>query len=459
MKINKIYTRFMLMAAVVGFMLTACEDEPDKYESTSGTPTINYIRPVAYDSRDSLLTSASLDQTICLVGDNLRSIMELYFNDQKAVLNTSYITDHTLIVTVPGDLPSVVTDKMYMVTTGSDTLSYDFSVTIPAPTISSMSNEWAAAGEEVTITGDYFLDYDNYQLEVSFGKNYTLPRSSIKTITKTAITFVMPDDAPNEKITVTSKYGSDTTPFMYMDTRGMLFDFDTPNDVTGTVLSNHGWHAQTVQSDDTSLSGNYLLLGGVTMGSDGGWNDGNFSFEYWPGDWADPETYSTSPRLCDVADFSNWESKSLKFEMLIPTSNPWSAAPMQVIFAGPDKVSNGNSGVTDIYGMTLGGANNTFFHAGDGWGRALYMPWYNSSTGVSAYDTDDKWITVTIPISDFNMYWDGKAASKTFSSVTDFASLTIFVVTGSTDDVTAIPTGEDCTPIIKIDNIRVVPNN
>jgi hypothetical protein len=30
-----------------------------------------------------------------------------------------------------------------MVTSGGDTLTYDFKVVVPAPTISSMSNEWA----------------------------------------------------------------------------------------------------------------------------------------------------------------------------------------------------------------------------------------------------------------------------------------------------------------------------
>lgn len=441
--------------AVAGFSLTSCEDEPEKYETTGGTPTISYIRPVAYASRDSLITSASLDQTICIVGDNLRSIMQLYFNDQKAVLNTSYMTDHTVIVTVPGDLPEKVSDKLYMITTGNDTIPYDFGVTIPAPTIASMSNEWAAAGEEVTINGDYFLDYDNYPLEVTFGK-YTLARENIKSIKKTSITFTVPSDLPNEKPTITSKYGSDTAPFMYKDTRGMLFDFDNACS-TGNVLGNHGWHARTIQSDDTSLDGNYLLLGNASLGADGGWDDGNFSFEYWPGNWRDPEDYNDYPRLCDIADFSDWENKSIKFEMLIPSSNSWSAGTMQIIFAGPDKVTNGNAGAKDIYGTTLAGANNTFFHAGDGWGRALYVPWNDANSGVTAYNTDDKWVTVTIPISDFNKYWDNTKATKTFSSVADFASLTIFVCTGTIDNKPCIP-GEDCTPIIKIDNIRVVPN-
>ncbi|SFG33472.1 IPT/TIG domain-containing protein [Prevotella sp. KH2C16] len=448
----------MLALAAVGTMFTSCEDEPDKYESTGGHPTVYYIRPAAVASKDSLLVSASMEQMICLVGDNLRSIMELYFNDQKAVLNTSYITDHTLIVTVPKTIPSNVTNKMYMITADKDTIPYDFSVTIPGPSVVSLSNEWAAADEEVTITGDYFLDYENSPLTINVGKNYTVPRENIISITKTAITFRMPADMPqHEEISVTTIYGTTKGSFEYMDDRGMLFDFDNPYPGGSDVLGNNGWHSRPIQSDDTSLSGNYMMLGGpaASMGADGGWNDGDFSFEYWAGNWADPETYAGRPRLNDVADFTDWNNMSLKFEMRVPSSNPWQSGPMQIIFGGPEVISQGNAGVKDIYGATLGGANNTWFHEQGKIGRAIYMPFKASGS----YDTGDKWVTVTIPLSSFTLDWDGNDLKKTtFTKPSDFASLNIFMVRGNYDDKTVLPEGADCHPVVQIDNIRVVPN-
>lgn len=437
--INKAMFAVALAAVSAGF--ASCEDQPDKYETTSGKPVINYIRPVDVASKDSLLTEASMSNTVCIVGSNLRSVKQIDFNDQTAVLNTSYMTDNTIIVTVPKNIPDAVTDKIYFITTSQDTVTYDFKVIVPAPTVSSMSNEWAAAGEEVTIRGDYFLDYDNFPLSIKVGDSYTLNASDLK-ITKTTITFNMPADMPqNEKIYITTKYGTTKAPFEYMDNRGMLFDFDTPNPATGAVLGNHGWHNQVIQSDGTSLKGNYLMLGNTSMDAAGGWNDGNFSFEYWAGTWNN-DFADDGVKLCDVADFSDWENKSLKFEMLVPSSNPWQAAAMQVIFAGTDKV-------------TLFNANNTFFNKQGELSRALYMPW-NSNGG--SYDTGDKWVTVTIPFTDFAYDWDGNKLTSTFKSVEDFASLTLFVVNGSYNDKTVIPAGTDCTPIIKIDNIRVVPN-
>ena len=451
--INGALFAMALVAAGAGF--TSCEDEPDKYEVAGGTPTIDYVRPVDVASKDSLLTAASLDNTICIVGRNLRSVTKINFNDQKAVLNTSYMTDNTIIVTVPKTIPNKVSDKIYFITSKQDTVTYDFKTVVPAPIISSMSNEWADAGEEVTIKGDYFLDYDNSHLNIKVGENYTIPYEDLK-ISQNSIKFNMPEDMPkHEPIYITTINGTTKAGFRYMDNRGMLFDFDTPWKEGGEVLGNNGWHNRTITSDGTSLSGNYMVLGETAMGSDGGWNDGNFSFEYWPGSWQDPETYSSRPRIQDLADFSDWENMSLKFEMCIPKDNSWSAAPMQIYFGSVTQVSNGAAGVKDIYGNVLAGANNTFFHDQGKLARALYMPWQN--TDDKTYNTEGKWVTVTIPLADFVYDYDGNKGLS-YSGVNDFSAFNIFVVKGAYNDASVLPTGVDCNPIIKIDNIRVVPN-
>ena len=457
MKTNKIFKGLSLaLVAFAALTTTSCKDEPDAYEIQDGKPTVNFIRPVSASSKDSIITAASMQSTICIVGENLRSITALLFNDQPAVLNTSYMTDHTLIVTVPNEIPDKVSDKIFFVTKDKDTVSYDFHVIIPAPVVASMSNEWAAAGEEVTIIGDYFLDYADFPVTVNFGDSYQLPRTAIKSVTKNRITFTMPENVPEDRVSVTSIYGTTQGAFQYRDTRGMLFDFDTPIK-TGVVLGNHGWHNRDIVSDDTSLKGNYMVLGGAAMGDDGGWNDGNFSFEYWAGNWADPENYAEYVRISDLADFTDFANMSLKFEMNIPKDNAWSAAPMQIFFGSVTQISTGNTGVKDIYGNVLGGCNNTFFHTqGSACPRALYMPWKDSDDLL--YHTDGQWTTVTIPLTDFIYDFDGNKLSSGFVSTADFGSFNIFVIKGSYDDKTALPMGVACNPVIKIDNIRVVPN-
>jgi hypothetical protein len=79
--------------------------------------------------------------------------------------------------------------------------------------------------------------------------------------------------------------------------------------------------------------------------------------------------------------------------------------------------------------------------------RAFYMPW--ALTG--SYDTGDKWITVTIPLSEANLGWNGTAVTKEVNA-DSFASCWFFICNGGLD----LPEAS-CTPIIKIDNVRAVP--
>jgi len=449
MKYNSIFSSLLLtgLALASTFSLQSCKDQPDEFELTGGKPTINYIRPASASASDSLLVQAYPQANICIVGSNLTSIQQMYFNDKKAILNTSFITDNTLIVQIPSAIPDVVTDKIYMITSSHDTLTYDFHIVIPAPNVSQMSCEYATPGSVATIYGSYFIDDPNIPLEVIFPDGH---KAEIKSIndSRSAISIIVPECTTEGQITVKSIYGTSKSSFRYLDSRGILFDFDTPNAVTGEVLGNHGWHNMVIETDETALSGNFLRLGdpSVTLDADGSWNDGNFSFEYWPGNWADPETYSgNGVRLTSLADFSDYSNMSYKFEMLIPKANPWTSGAMQIIVGGVDKISQGNAGVKDIDGNTLAGCNNTYFN-NDELPRGIYRPW--ESTG--SYDTGDEWVTVTIPISDFKYGFSGGASTGSLNA-SDFTSLTIFVVSGGI-------TGTDGNPVIKIDNIRAVPN-
>lgn len=428
-------------AAFFGLALgfNACEDEPDRFELTDGLPTIHYVRPIDVTVKDSLLTSAYMGNGICIVGDNLRSVYKLLFNDQEAVLNNSYITDHTLLVDVPNTIPGEVSNKIYFYNKNGDMVDYDFNVLVPGPSIASMSNEFARPGSQAVLYGDYFIDDPNVPLTVSIGD---MPVTDIKEINKGFIRFTVPEGAEEGEVSVKTVYGAATSVFHYRDSRGSLFNFDTD-----PHPANHGWHAQVIETDETALDGNFLRLGGVDvlMDADGGWNDGNFSFEYWPGDtWEGVENYPTGKRLTDFADFSDWENMALKFELYVPKANPWSAGSMQLIVGGVEKITGAAAGLTDIDGKTTAGANNTYFN-NDELPRGLYTPWVTTGS----FDTNDEWITVTVPYSNFIYGASGVPATGKLTA-SDFTSLTIFVWSGGNK-------GTECHPVIKIDNIRAVP--
>lgn len=434
----------VLASAIAGMALASCEQQPGKYEMADGVPEVRYVRPVNVDASDSLMTGAYMDNQICIVGENLRSIYELWFNDRKAILNTSFITDNTLIVTVPSELPGKVTNMMYMVTASRDTVKYEFNVLVPAPVLNSMSCEYTPAGESATIYGDYLLDDANQPLEIVFSGD--VPVTEITEITKTAVTFVIPEGAEEGSISVTTVNGTSSSAFHYLDSRGFLFDFDEG----GTGLSNNGWHDRVILSDETSLTGKFVQLGdgSTPLPADGGWVDKYYSFEYWPGVYDEPLTYpegQNGMKLDDLVDFSDYENMTLKFELFIPSTNPWSAGAMQVIFAGTDKVTNSKEDIEDVDGNTVPGANNQYFQ-NNVLPRGIYRPW----TETGSFHTDDRWITVSLPISEFVYGKDGAVATGSLTE-TDFSSLVIFVSGGGIN-------GVECTPIFKIDNIRVVPN-
>ena len=425
---KKLFNSLFLLTALTltTAVFTGCKDEPDKYEVSDGNPTISYIRPLGAESADSLLTGAYMDNGICIVGNNLRSIVKMYFNDQEAQLIPSLITDNTLIVTVPGTIPGVVYNKIFMHNKDGVITEYDFKVLVPAPSINNMSNEWAKAGEQATIYGNYFVDDPNTPLTLTIGgTNIPIDEFDIS-----HITFTVPAGLQEGAIEISSVYGKKKAKFNYHDSRGMLFnDWGTGDaGAASTTLGNHGWHAQQIVSDEYSLDGSYLLLGDCDI-EDATWNYGNLSFEYWPGDWDGTFTGPNS-RLSDLVSFANFANMALKFEVNIPASNPWTNLSMQCIFSGDAQV-------------TLPTANNKFFNGTD-YPRGLWTPW--SATG--SYDTNGEWVTVTLPLNTFKYKNDGTAAGTPLTA-DNFTGLTLFLWSGVTS-------GTTCHPIIRIDNVRAV---
>lgn len=429
--------KYIALAAVAAVSFASCT-ETDAEQDKGSTPVIKYARPCDFDKRDSLLVSAPLGARIAFVGDNLGDIQQVWFNDQKSKLNPTMVTSHTIIVDIPNNIPGEVSNIVRFITSTGIETQYPFNVSVPAPRVEAMSCEYARPGDVVTIDGAYFADDPNVPITVDFNG---IP-AKINKIEQNQLTVVVPDGATEGPVTVSTIYGKGLSSFHYLDTRGMMFDFDG---LTG--LGNHGWHNRPIENDGTGISGNYMVIGdgSTLLNAAADWDDGNFSFEYWPGTWNTPTDYTDGARLFDIVDFTKYNEMSLKFEICIPENGAWHSGAMQFIFAGTDKVTTGNGG-TDIYGDVVAGPNNTFFQEG-GWNRGLWIPWTDSD----AFHTSGKWITVSFPIRDFIYDKDGTGASAFYASKKDFAAFQLFLWAGG-------KTGVDCTPLIKIDNIRAVKN-
>ncbi|MGL4518194.1 MAG: glycan-binding surface protein [Phocaeicola sp.] len=418
---SRVWQLTLLLFVTAGF--ASCADQPDQFKLADGLPTVKYVRMTDPALADSLLTGAYMANTICLVGENLRSVYELYFNDQKAILNTSLMTDNTLIIDVPRTIPETVTDKIYLINKSNERVEYDFKVLVPSPVVSSISNEYAKPGSVATIYGDYLLDDANVPLSIIFPGNVEV--EEFVTITKTAVSFVVPAQAElSGNVTVKSIYGSGRSPFQYMDSRGFLFDWDG---VKGMAIG-HGWRSGVVSNSVEGvepLLGNYLVFDGELDNT--AWPDEDkLSFNYWP------EPNAGFPELSTLFDATEWENLLIKFECFIPQRTPWTTCSLQMIFTSNETVTY-NTGSNGYIGE-------------DRVARGLWTPW--SATG--SYHTANEWTTVTIPLKSFTYSRYG-AASPVLPNKDSFTGLTFVLYAGPQD------IGVNGPIIMCIDNIRVVP--
>lgn len=425
----KRYIKSIVLMAAVALGFSSCEDYPDAFVLADGVPTVHYVR---YADREVLIEKAYMGDVVCFVGENLCSVRELFFNDQKAVLNTSFMTENTLIAAVPGNLPKVTTDKVYMITKNQDTVAVDFKVMLPAPQIKAMSCEYQPQGTEVTITGNYFvapmtIDFNNASV------------TEFTNLTMTSATFVIPESAEPGKIKVTTESGIAQSPFMYLDNRGLITDFDG-----GTDVVPQGWNIAATYSSEGGIDGQYVQLGpsATALTATADWNE-DYKLPFWCGNWnGDPMGIQDGAGvpICNIIDFTNFQNMAIKFELCIPKDNPWSAGAMQIVFVSAARCAN------DTW------QNNTYIHTSATSGgldlcRGFYRPWADNG---GSFDTGDKWITVTVPFSEFTYNADGTPGKVPLSGPEDFASLIIWPWSGGLE-------GAECTPVFKIDNIRAVP--
>ena len=417
---------------ILGIVLTACTslDYPDRLVQTAGLPTVDFIR---YADKDVIIEQANMEEIICIVGDNLTSVHDIYFNDQPAILNPSYITPKTLVVAVPKNMPVEQTDKIYFYNKAGEVATYDFKVLPPAPKIEGMNNEWALPGETVTIRGSFlfapvtveFPGVDPVQATASDG---------------TSVTVAVPEGAQPGKIKVNTDSGTAQSVFMYKDSRGMIFDWDG---VYGRA-EGFGWRGVNEWSngyikhapgddDFDALDGNYIVFSDSFDGTpSGSWSEDLCSFDYWAGDIdSEAPPVSSFSGVSALLGSYSLADLALKFEVCIPASNPWTCVGLQLMFSSPAFVSASNN-------------NNNYF-SDDSFPRYVWEPWISGGS----YDTGGKWMTVSFPLSEFNKTATGAICGTVFND-SFLHGLSFFLWNGSQE-------GTAGTPVIAIDNIRIAP--
>lgn len=429
MKLNIVKSAAFALASVTAVLGTASCDDSTKYEVSSGQPVIKYIITTDKAASDSIISSAYTESVICIVGDNLRSTKKAFFNDREAVLSPSFINNHTLILSVPSSLPDDITNKIYLHGENGKVVEYPFTVLAPGPSISSIGCEFVKPGELATLYGNYFVDNATTPLTV------TLPDGQTPTITKfsqTELSFIVPDNfTASGQVQVTTAYGEGKSSFHLNDDRNIVVDFDGSH---GGNANGNGWRCGDQHKHKTgdytqipAIDGDFLFFAG-SLDEDGGWNDNEFEYDIWvDGNMA---ALNTMPKFAAMLNNNAIGDLCVKFECYVPKDHPWSSGGLNLIWMG-DQYGNGP-------------------HADASYPRGVWSPWADAGE----FHTDNKWITVTIPLSDFNRDNRNQKIGATVDNADFFKGLTLFVLNGSPEDAK----GKACSPWIAIDNIRVVPN-
>lgn len=147
MKRYNILLKAIMLLTILSPFLMSCEDD------TGGAPVLDRVSLVTKDSTTNI---GSRGTTYVIFGNNLGTTQEVYFNDQIATLNTTYVRNDNIIIRVPNNAPYLDASNKIRVVTKYGTSEIAFVVEQPKAEIASFSPGVAADGSIVTIKGNYF---------------------------------------------------------------------------------------------------------------------------------------------------------------------------------------------------------------------------------------------------------------------------------------------------------------
>lgn len=344
---------FMLLIAPV---LQSCDSD----DTVSGVAKVERVRPVNAELADQSLESVSLGEVVVLVGNNLKSVIEIYINDFRTAFNPTMVTNTHLIfkvnVNTPfyGSSPNVPNEIKLVSNDGVFTMP--FVVLPPAPVVETISNEFAKAGETLYITGQYFYFIEG----VEFPGGITSTQVSTNA-TGTVMQVVVPEgveEAGTISVTTQSGTGVLSPKYRFNDLSGIFCDFDEKNPFTP-------WGAKPLlgESNPDGISGKYVFITETNMASPMWWNndqviplDGGVQ---WP------------TLTGNAADYA--------IKMEIRTPQAWKSG---------------------WFEMNLGW---TYFYRVKPWDVNPDPAEYWNVTGTNIPTPTDRWFTVVIPLNQFRL--------------------------------------------------------
>ena len=193
------YTTAAVLAACAAI---SCSDvvnidegwDPDNV--STGAPSIRKIAASADTS--TVITTAALNQSIAIFGDNLTDLESVTINDLSLDLTQVYAKRHRLELVVPRKLPGEVNNTLRIVTKRGE-VSAALNVTLPELVINGFKNDFAADRDTVQVVSS---DFDLYLID-SINAKLTFNGQPVKMIGCNATSFgvAIPAGTPTDRVT------------------------------------------------------------------------------------------------------------------------------------------------------------------------------------------------------------------------------------------------------------------
>lgn len=344
-----------------------------EYTTTGGTTTFPFkLGPGAPTITNISNVFANPGDSVFLYGTNLVLVQSLSYAGTPITSYRSNLDGTSLGFLMPAQQ---TTDKILLTTKGG---SVEFKI-LAIPTITSVSNENAIAGDSVYVYGTYLKNIQSFTFA---GTAITSFQSSDD---GSSVGFVMPSASTSGPVSVTTQFGSVTTVYNVNDiATGSISNWEWSGNFNwqwwgGSTLTsgdpNSGW--PPYNADFTGNNSLYMVLKNGVLNAGEGDAYSNYAIRMNAVQWV-PAANMNDP-------INNW---AFKFEVSIP--QPW----------------NGGS-------IVIESTDNTYM--------ARWEPWQTSAT-TTAPNITKGWRTITIPFSMFRKT-DATLGDGKGTSITKFADL------------------------------------
>jgi hypothetical protein len=396
----------MLLVGAILFLIACNKDQV-------GLPEIYSVRSTNPEKADSTFTSAFPGNWIIVEGKNFTGLKAVYINEQEVYINTAYVSDGSVVLLIPPDVPTLATqaevsNSLKMITNTGE-VNYSFSIMINPPVIYGISNEMAVEGELITLYGINFYVIDS----VIFPGGVIISSGFEVNETATTLTVNVPEGlTEGGPLAIKNVFGRAVSTSSFNDETGMICNFDN--------LNTYIWGSNVV-SDNGNYPGargqfNQIKVSDVGPNSFSWWEDGKCC-AIGSSQWITPENMGDN-----LADWA------LKFELFV--GKPWDS------------------------GCLLINPANAWIYT------YRYNPWVVD--GVRTEYKPNGWQTITIPFSEFKTKGtNGDGTGNKATSLSNIVSaegnaeMTIMFINDAQQGVESKLISID----FGIDNIRVVKIN